>query len=259
MKWMDKLELKFGRLAIPGLIRVVVAFNALVFVLYQMNPGFLSVLELNPERVLHGEVWRLVSYIFIPQFGGFLPGYIAIVFYLLFLWFIGNGLEQAMGVFRLNLYFFMGMAGTTIAAFFFGANFSNVMLTSSLFYAFARYFPDEVIYLYILPVKVKWMAWLSAAFLFYGFVTGSASYRMAVVAALSNYLIFFGPEVWQEAGRRASVAQRRQKFEKAKIPESEALHCCVVCKRTDVTNPELDFRVSSDGNDYCTEHRPGKS
>ena len=59
------------------------------------------------------------------------------------------------------------MIGTTIAAFFFGSNFSNTMLNASLFFAFANFYPDEVIYIFfILPVKVKWLAWVSAAFCF---------------------------------------------------------------------------------------------
>ena len=53
------------------------------------------------------------------------------------------------------------MIGTTIAAFFFGGNFSNSMLISSLFFAFARFYPDLVIYfVFILPVKIKWLAWV---------------------------------------------------------------------------------------------------
>ena len=61
------------------------------------------------------------------------------------------------------------MIGTTIAAFFFGRNFSNTMLNASLFFAFASFYPDEVIYIFfILPVKVKWLAWISAAFLLFG-------------------------------------------------------------------------------------------
>ena len=91
-----------------------------------------------------------------------------------FLWFIGEGLERAWGPFRLTLYFVVGMIGTTIAAFFFGGNFSNGMLYASLFFAFARFYPDEVIYiLFILPVKIKWLAWISAAFLMLGFVIGT--------------------------------------------------------------------------------------
>src|SRR3984893_14481630 len=181
MAWLDKLERRFGFLGIPGLIRIIVGFNALVFVLVRLNPDFVSVLNLDPARIRHGEVWRLVTYIFIPQTFSFLW----IVFVLWFLWFIGDGLERAWGPFRLTLYFLVGMIGTTAAAFFFGGNFSNTMLIASLFYAFARFYPDEVIYLFlILPVKVKWIAWVSAALLFAGFFIGTNSYRMAVVAAL---------------------------------------------------------------------------
>src|SRR6266542_2000437 len=109
MRWLDTLERRFGFLGIPGLIRIVVAFTAL---------------DLNPERLRHGEIWRLVTYIFIPQTFSFLW----IIFVLWFLWFIGEGLERAWGSFRLTLYFLVGMIGTTAAALFFGSYFSNTML-----------------------------------------------------------------------------------------------------------------------------------
>src|SRR5882762_11730212 len=180
MTWLDKLERRFGFLAIPGLIRIVIAFTALAWALMWLNPNFRFVLDLDPARVLHGEVWRLVTYIFLPQTASFLW----ILLFLWFLWFIGDGLEQAWGAFRLTLYFFVGVIGTTAAAFFFGARFSNSMLFSSLFFAFARFYPDQVIYiLFILPVKVKLLAWVSAAFLLFGFFVNPNSYRMALVAA----------------------------------------------------------------------------
>ncbi len=155
MPLLDKLERRFGFLGIPGLMRIVVAFNALVFLLVRLNPGFRLMLDLDPGRIRHGEIWRLITYIFLPQTDSFLW-----VFLLLwFLWFIGEGLEQAWGAFRLTLYFIVGMIGTTVAAFFFGARFSNSMLYSSLFFAFARFYPDQVIYLFfILPAKIKWIA-----------------------------------------------------------------------------------------------------
>jgi membrane associated rhomboid family serine protease len=238
----------------------VVAFNALVFVLYKVNPEFLSLLTLDPDKILHGEVWRLVSYIFIPQFGGMFSDYLSVLLYLWFLWFVGDGLEHSMGAFRLNFYFLLGMIGTTVAAFFFGGNFSSAMITASLFYAFARFYPDMEIYLFfILPVKVKWLAWGFAFFLLLGFVTGSMSYRMAVAAALANYLIFFGPEIYRDARHRKTVTTRRREFEKATEPESPALHRCAVCGRTEISHPDLDFRVGNDGSDYCVEHLPGKT
>src|SRR5438445_700663 len=103
MNWLDRVEVKFGHLAIPGLTRIVVAFNALVFVLYKASPLFLSFLNLDIMRVAHGEVWRLVTYIFIPSFGGILGDWLSVFFYLFMLWIIGDGLEYALGSFKLNV------------------------------------------------------------------------------------------------------------------------------------------------------------
>src|SRR4029450_6102248 len=188
MTWLDKLERRLGFLGIPGLMRIVVAFNALVFLLVRLNPGFRLVLELDPGRIRHGEIWRLVTYIFLPQADSFLW----VVVLLCFVCFTGEGVEQAWGAFRLPLYFVAGMIGTTAAAFFFGARFSNSMLYASLFFAFARFYPDQGICLFFVwRAKIKWIAWVSAAFLLLGFIVGTNSYRMALVAAMANYLIFF--------------------------------------------------------------------
>lgn len=253
MTWLDKLERRFGFLGIPGLIRIVVAFSALVFLLVRLNPNFISVLDLNPERVRHGEIWRLVTYIFIPQTFSFLW----IIFVLWFLWWIGDGLERAWGPFRLTLYFLVGMIGTTAAAFFFGSNFSNRMVFSSLFFAFARFYPDEVIYiLFILPVKIKWLAWAWALFLLIGFIANTTSYRAALIAALSNYLIFFGPAIVYEARHRHEVSSRRRRFEVKSRSETETLHKCAVCGATELSDPNLDFRVARDGEEYCLAHLP---
>src|SRR6266487_4453638 len=167
MSWLDKLERRFGFLGIPGLPRILVGFAALVFGLTWLLPGFTSMLTLDPVRIRQGEVWRLITYIFIPQ----TLSPLWLLFALWFLWWVGEGVERGWGSFRLTLYFLVGMVGTTVAAFFFGSNFSNGMLIASLFFAFARFYPDEVIYiLFILPVKIKWLAWVFAAFLLLGFV-----------------------------------------------------------------------------------------
>jgi membrane associated rhomboid family serine protease len=256
MSWLDKLERRLGFLAIPGLIRIVVGFNALVFILVRLNPEYVSILDLDPGRIRHGELWRLVTYIFIPQTASPL----FIIFVLWFLWWIGDGLERAFGAFRLTVYFLLGMIGTTVAAFFFGSVFSNSMLIASLFYAFARFYPDEVIYvLLILPLKVKWIAWIMAALLLGGFFIGTNSYRMAVVAAFSNYLIFFGPAIIHDARQRRDVSTRRRRYEGATRSEAEALHKCAVCGATELTDSNLEFRVASDGEEYCLAHLPAKT
>ena len=253
MPVLDKLERRFGFLAIPGLMRIVVAFTGLTFLLVRLNPGFRFMLDLDPGRIRHGEIWRLITYIFLPQTDSFLW-----VFLLLwFLWFIGEGLEQAWGAFRLTLYFIVGMIGTTVAAFFFGTRFSNSMLYASLFFAFAKFYPDQVIYLFfILPAKIKWMAWVSAAFLLFGFVVSTNSYRMALVAALANYLIFFGPEIIHDARHRGEVSARRKRYAHSSRSEAEPLHKCAVCGATELSDPNLDFRVARDGEEYCMAHLP---
>jgi membrane associated rhomboid family serine protease len=260
MTLLDKLERRIGFIAIPSLIKIIVAFTALVYVLTYLNHEFVSVLQLDPAAVLRGEVWRLITYIFIPRAGGqpgSMLGPLWAVVALWFLWFIGEGLERAWGAFRLTLYFLVGMIGTTVAAFLFGAQFSNSILAAALFFAFARFYPDEIIYIFfILPVKIKWLAWILAAFLMLGFVTGTLSYRMALVAALSNYFIFFGPEMWREFRHRKEVAGRRQRFEGQSRSDTEPLHRCATCGATELSDAELEFRVARDGEEYCIAHLP---
>jgi hypothetical protein len=259
MALLDKLERRCGFLAVPGLIRIVIVFTALVYGLMWLNPNFASALDLNPGRIRHGELWRLVTYIFIPRgigtSGPMQP--LWVLLFLWFLWFIGEGLEQAWGAFRLTLYFIVGMIGTTVAALFFGARFSNSMLYASLFFAFARFYPDQVIYLFfILPAKIKWIAWVSAAFLLLGFVVNTNSYRMALIAAMANYLIFFGPEIIHSARHRGEVSARKKRYEQSSRSEAEPLHKCAVCGATELSDPNLEFRVARDGEEYCMAHLP---
>ena len=258
MKWIDRAEARFSHLAIPGLIRVVAVTMILVYGIIRTNPNFGAILDLDPSRVAAGEVWRLVTYIFIPRWGGIFPEWFGAAMYVYFMWWLGGGLEDAMGSFKVNVFYFLGMIGTTIAAFFFGQNFSALMLNSSLFFAFARFYPDVEIYVFfVLPVKVKWMAWVSGAFLILKFIFGDLSYRMAVVAALLNYFVFFGFEIVHAARHRQEVAVRRRRFvAAARQPDDEALHRCAVCGKTEFDSPDLEFRVSRDGEEYCAEHLP---
>jgi len=253
LSFLDRIEKKLGWLAVPGLIRIVVVCNALVFFLMRVSPRFGSALDLDPAAVMRGEVWRLFTYIFIPQ----TTSWLWIVFFLLVFWNIGEMLEQAWGAFRLTLYYLLGMIGVTIAAFVFGVSFSSEMLYTSLFFAFARFYPDYTFYLFfILPVKVKWLAWIYAALLLVMIFASPMPMRMAIISAFANYLIFFLPGHIHDFRHRQEVVQRRQKFQKTAHPVVEPLHRCEVCQRTDDSDPHLNFRVSRDGHEYCTEHLP---
>lgn len=260
MSFLDKLERRLGFIAIPGLIRIIVMFTALVCILGYIDPHFISVLDLKPQLIKQGQVWRLVTYIFIPtsplQQGSMLSPFLAVVA-LWFLWWIGDKLEAAWGAFRVTLYILTGMLGVTLAAFLLHAPFSNGMLGASIFLAVAWFYPNEIIYLmFILPVKFKWLAWITAGFLVLGFVTGSNATRLAMLLAMSNYLVFFGPPMIQHVRQRKEVATRRQRFEIQSRADDEPLHRCATCGATEISDPTLEFRVARDGEEYCLAHLP---
>lgn len=262
-RWINFLERRFGGLAVPGLIRIVVVFNALVYLLLQARPEFIETITLRPDRVMAGEVWRLFTYAFIPQVntqGSF--SVVWVFFYLSLTWLFGDGLEQAWGSFKLNLYYLFGMAGTTLAVFLLNSpDATGVFLNLSLTFAFATLFPNYPILLFfVFSVRMKWIALLSLLGLLMQMADGSTAERLMIVVALSNYLLFFGREwvrLWREQGR---ARKRQQKFQldSKVISEDEALHHCKVCGRTEVTAPETEFRVAVDGEEYCLAHLPSR-
>ena len=261
MNWLTRAEVRFGFLAIPGLPRIIVALNALTFILGQLSPDFYQLLELDGPLVRQGQVWRLVTFLFIPRWGSFLPAWLGVLLYLLYLNFIGQAVERAMGPFRFTLYYLLGMIGLALSALFFagpeGGRFGNGLLNLSLLFAFVRFYPDAVFLLmFVLPVKAVWMAWISAAGLIMQFLTLGMEFRLSLLAGLLNYLFFFGAEIVGSAAHRQATAARKEEFDR-QMRESAAmpLHECAVCHRTETT-PELEFRVSRDGQEYCLEHLP---
>jgi hypothetical protein len=262
MRWITALERRFGYLAIPGLLRIIVAFNALVYLLLVAKPEFKELLDLRPDRIMAGEVWRLVSFIFIPQIS--LGGQMSVLWefvYLNLLWLMGEGLEQAWGSFKLNLFYLLGVIGTAAAAFILNATSANgVFLNLSLFFAFATLFPNyPVLVFFVLPVRVKWIALVSFALLLMQLAVPSVANRLAILVSLANYALFFGPDwvsYWRQHGK---TALRQQQFQAAQQQEEEAtLHHCKVCGRTEATSPDLDFRVAGDGEEYCLAHLPSR-
>jgi hypothetical protein len=256
MSWIDALERRFGKLAIPHLLRYVAALNGLAFVLCQIKPGFERMLEMDPNLVLQGQVWRLLSHIFVPSVGGIFPSWITAVFYLMFLMWLGDGLEQAMGVFRLNLYYLIGILGTNAAAFLSGESVGGFFLNNTLIFAFAAFYPDlRVLFFFIIPVKIKWLAWLDVVLLLPSFLLAGWGYKAGVIAAMANFFLFFGPS-WIAARRGRREQRARQAAFEASVDAEETLHRCHLCGRTELTSPELEFRVARDGNEYCRAHLP---
>lgn len=253
MTFLDRLERHLGRFAIPGLTRCVVAFNALIYCLLIVNPDYAGWLVLSPPKVLQGEIWRLVTWIFIPQTATPL----LTLLYLYSIWWMGDALEESWGSFRLNLYYILGMIGCTITAFLFGASFGNLLLNFSLLLAIATIAPDlEILMMMIFPLKMKWVAFISLVYP-WGllFVTGGIGTQLTIVVCLLNYFIFFGPAFVRGLREQRATSIRRAKFDAAK-DTSPYLHKCEVCGITELTNPDADFRVATDDREYCTAHLP---
>lgn len=257
MDWKDRIEKRMGWIAIPGLIRYVAAANLLVFVLAKLVPGYLSYLALDSTAILHGQVWRLVSWMLIPQ----TMSYFWILFTVLWLWFLGDFLEATWGTFRSNIFFWLGVGGCTVGAFLAGTigGTFNWYLNLSILFAFATLDPNHPVYFFFLPLKAKWLAWASAVFLALEFVASPLLGKVALLLSFSNYLIFFGPTLWRDLRHAKKVKARRQQFIKASQPEETTLHRCIVCGATEISAPERDFRVSANGQEYCSQHLPSFS
>lgn len=256
MNFINRLERHFSWLAVPGLIRYVALFNALVFLLHVIAPGYEAMLTLNREAILQGQIWRLVTWIFIPE--TFQPFWI--LFALLFLWFLGDGLEQAMGAFRMTLFYFTGVLACTVIALIFGGYGANTFLNLSLLYAFATLHPDyQVLFLFIIPMRIGWLAFLSFLLTAFGALTQPPAAQAALVVTLANYVLFFWPLLLFKYRHAAGRRRRKIKLPLTKKKEEVfSLHHCHTCHRTENTAPDLYFRVAADGEEYCMEHLPKK-
>jgi hypothetical protein len=256
---LNNLERRFGRYAVPQLIVYIVGINALVYMLRYGMPqsGAIGKLWLDPDLVLQGEVWRLFTWIFIPPSASL----VWIFFILYFSYMVGIGLEHEWGSFRFNVYYFTGMAATVLAAFIVGQGTTAIYLNLSLFLAFAYIYPDfEILLFFILPVKVKYLAWMNWAFIAFTILTAPLPGKAAALVSVANYFLFFGADIVSNAKNRGFTHQRRRSFSaKREIGSGKkgTVHKCTVCGITEDDDPIMDFRYCStceDHYEYCMKH-----
>ena len=276
MNFLNKMERKIGKYAIPNLMIYLIAAYCIGFVIYTVNPNFMLMLTLSPYHILHGQVWRLITWILMPtDTRVFSLLIMALLYYQL-----GSALERSWGTFRFNVYIFGGMLFTVIGAFIlYGiyaaagtGSLETISLISSLtfttnyinltiFLAFAVMYPEmQILLFFIIPVKMKWMAVVYAVLIAINLILTSWGGRIAIIMSILNFLIFF---LSTRNYRRVSPKEihRKQVF-KAQMREPRrgsmvTKHKCAVCGRTELDDPNLEFRFCSkcDGNyEYCQEH-----
>lgn len=280
MKFIDKLERKYGRFGIPSLTMYIIISYVLGYALLMINPAVLSMLSLNVTKILHGQIWRLVTWIIYPPSTGN-----PILFFLMILLFyypVSNHLERTWGSFRFTLYIFSGMLFTVISAFllyfitggttdmlFGGSLFSTYYISLSIFLAYALSYPDmHVLIMYVLPVKMKWMAIVYVVLVGFdivGYISRGVWFMaLPIVASLLNFILFFlGTRDMSRYNPKE--IHRRKEFKRAVAVSSVvdmngkpiARHKCAICGRTELDNPNLEFRFCSkcNGNyEYCQDH-----
>ena len=122
-------------------------------------------------------------------------------------------------------------------------------------------YPDmELLLYFVLPIKIKWMAYVYAAYILYDFVQGNWITRTAIAASLLNFILFFLSSRNIQPYTPKEQARKR-KFKKQTRPHmtyaNGAMHRCAVCGKTELDDPTLEFRFCSKckGNyEYCQEH-----
>lgn len=279
---MSSFERKFGKYAIKNLSFVLILCYAVGYLLQMINPMLLVYLLLDPYEILHGQVWRLFTWIMVPPPSG------NIFFTLIMLYFycsIGTTLERTWGTYRYNVYLFQGMLFTILGSFlllgyhylfhgdsieamgvfnyFYALNgtwlsFSTYYINMSIFLAFAATFPDvQVLLMFIIPIKVKWLGIIYGVMLAFEFLQYGVDGKFAIAASLLNFIVFFLTSR-NMMHLNPKQIHRRQEF-KRDVRRNTGItkHKCAICGRTEVDSPNLQFRFCSkcDGNyEYCEEH-----
>ncbi|MEI8258642.1 MAG: rhomboid family intramembrane serine protease [Deltaproteobacteria bacterium] len=238
---------------------MIVGVQAVVFLLEMTRPGFMQMLVLDRTLVMHGQVWRLITYLFIPPSRSL----IWVIFALYWLHLIGTSLEDQWGSFRYLAYWAIGMLLTTVVAFAFDVPASNVYLLMSLFLAFATMFPEyEIRVFLIIPVRVKWLAMLDGAMLLWMVATADGLGRLVPVIAVGNYLLFFSGTLVGLVRRGAFRAQRAGAARVLREEVDSPVKSRRVCAVCGVTNEDLsiDFRVCTcekcggKPTEFCLKH-----
>lgn len=260
MEFLDKWERKLGWMSFPGLLRYYALFHVLVFLLQFVNPSIGQMFEFDRAKIFEGEVWRMVTFLFAASgSGGLGPLTMLFLFFMVMIAFMmSDALEGAWGVFRTTLFYYAGVVGLLLANFVYAhpLSGSGFYVYLSAFFAFATLFPrHEFLMFLIIPVQVRWLAMLSGGLIVFG-VLAQPFYLGFLLLGFGNYLLWAGIPAARGHARGISSAKRKQKFQKSKLDGETAFHSCQHCKRTEVSNPELEFRMAEDGHEYCLDHLP---
>lgn len=284
MNWMDKLERKLGRYAVPNLSRYFVGAIVLGYVLSMLSPGFTDWISYDVSAILHGQIWRLFTWIFMPTTS---LDFFGLLFLLcVLMW--GSSLESMLGTFRMNVFLWGGIILSDVGGILIyvitkltlgtGASIylSTYYILMSMLLALAICMPEGEVRLYfVLPIKMKWMLVFELLYLAYivfntfktmiayangtwlGWVLGLVQSSQIILAVANMFLFFWASKTHISRKQKKRQREFHAQFSNPRPGSGISQHKCVICGRTELTNPELQFRYCSKctGNkEYCQDH-----
>ena len=254
----DRLERRFSWISFPGFLRYYTLFHVLVFVIQFMLPDIGQVFEFDRAKIFSGEIWRVVTFFFASsQFGPpTITSIIFLIFAVNFAFMIGDGLEGAWGTFKSSLFYYIGIVLTIVANFAYPFNIplSGFVLYASAFLAFATLFPKtEILLFFVLPIQIRFLGILQAVVVLLMVLT-TPILLPYVLLGFTNYILLAGIPALRGTALAIDSTKRKQRFNAGVESKDAAFHTCAGCDRTDVTDPGLEFRVGSDGREYCIDH-----
>ncbi len=259
------------------------------FVLY-------DILCFDRNLILQGQVWRLFTYVF-TSFSATSSLLLVAVSYLCYysigraienVWGTFRfTLFYLSGVLLMDI-FAMAFGGILIQDGSYLMDFSSYYrsmgstLNLTLFLSYATLYPNaHFLLFFIIPVKAWIFALIDLILTVWEMISLSTPvfafpHNLFPLVAIANYLLFFGKDVinilpvsWQMNARRLFKKKAEKKTGTIPFPSAGSYqatvaqpsapytHRCTVCGRTDVSNPELEFRYCSRCNGYhcyCEEH-----
>lgn len=253
---------------IPGLMKYIAIANVAVYLMDLLTNNMATyLLSLYPSLVYQGQIWRLFTFVIVPETSSFILWFLISTF---FYYWIGTSLERQWGSGQFTMYYGVGVLLNIVLSMTTGYWASMYYINMSLFFAFATVYPEMQVNLYgIIPLKVKWMAWLYAAIYAIGIVQSLLEgFWIGVIfplVAILNYFIFFWDDLThivlrkkQQADYRRSPQVKQFKKAQQEIRQKKGyLHKCTVCGITDEQDPNMEFRYCSKCQGYhcfCMNH-----
>ena len=266
---------------IPNLMLYVAVGTAVVYLMTILtnNITLYSLLSFDRTAILRGQVWRLITY----PLTYYHPNPVMQMISLLCYFSLGRAMENHWGTFKFNLFYFTGVVLMDIYGLIFNCTADVYYLNMSLFLSYATMYPQSSFLLFfIIPVKAWIFALFDLTIVLIGLISYPFPYNLFPVIALANYFLFFGKDVanvvpltWRLNARRLfkKGAKKTKPVDKqpkvipfpnagsyeasVATPKAPYTHRCTICGKTDISDPDMEFRYCSKCSGYhcyCQEH-----